>query len=65
MTPAPGTAAAMAPAAPLADVDTMIARLAERLEADPDNLDGWKMLGWSYAGTSRFEDAAGAYARAA
>lgn len=65
MTPAPGTAAASPQAPGLADVDTMIARLAARLEAEPDNLDGWKMLGWSYSGTGRFEEAAAAYARAA
>lgn len=57
-TPAPAPA-------PLADVDTMIARLAARLEAAPDDLDGWKMLGWSYAGVGRFEQAALAYGRAA
>lgn len=49
----------------LDDVDTMIARLAARLEGAPGDVEGWKMLGWSYSGTGRYEDAAGAYARAA
>ena len=48
-------------AASLADVDTMIARLAKRLESEPGNKDGWRMLGWSYANTGRYAEAATAY----
>ncbi|MCB2136804.1 MAG: c-type cytochrome biogenesis protein CcmI [Rhodobacteraceae bacterium] len=65
MAPPRGAATAVPQAAPLADVDTMIARLVERLTADPGNLDGWKMLGWSYSGTGRYGEAAEAYTRAA
>jgi cytochrome c-type biogenesis protein CcmH len=54
-----------APAQPaLPDVETMIERLAARLAAAPDNVDGWRMLGWSYANTGRHEQAAAAYAKA-
>lgn len=49
----------------LPDVDTMIARLAARLASAPDDVKGWRMLGWSYFNTGRFEDAAVAYRKAA
>lgn len=49
----------------LPDVDTMIERLAARLLTAPDNVDGWRMLGWSYFNTARYEEAATAYAKAA
>ena len=48
----------------LPDVNTMIERLAARLETTPDDSRGWRMLGWSYFNTERFEQAATAYARA-
>jgi cytochrome c-type biogenesis protein CcmH len=51
-------------AKPLPDVDTMIARLADRLRASPNDAEGWRMLGWSYFETRRFPDAVTAYARA-
>lgn len=58
---------ATAPAAgkPLPDVNTMIERLAARLEASPGDVKGWRMLGWSYFNTGHYEQAAAAYARAA
>jgi cytochrome c-type biogenesis protein CcmH len=49
---------------PLPDVSTMIERLAARLETAPDDIKGWRMLGWSYFNTARYEQAAAAYARA-
>jgi tetratricopeptide (TPR) repeat protein len=49
---------------PLPDVNTMIERLAARLETTPDDIKGWQMLGWSYLNTARYEQAATAYARA-
>ena len=49
---------------PLPDVDTMIERLAARLERSPEDSQGWRMLGWSYFHTARYEEAATAYARA-
>ena len=48
----------------LPDVNTMIERLAARLETTPDDIEGWRMLGWSYFHTARYEQAATAYARA-
>jgi cytochrome c-type biogenesis protein CcmH len=48
----------------LPDVNTMIERLAARLKATPEDVDGWKMLGWSYFNTARYEEAATAYATA-
>jgi len=48
----------------LPDVNTMIERLAARLEATPEDIEGWRMLGWSYFHTGRYEQAAAAYARA-
>jgi cytochrome c-type biogenesis protein CcmH len=39
------------------DVSTMIERLAARLETTPEDIKGWRMLGWSYFNT-------GPYARA-
>ncbi|MFQ5622571.1 MAG: c-type cytochrome biogenesis protein CcmI [Paracoccaceae bacterium] len=47
------------------DVEGMIAGLAARLEANPEDADGWRMLGWSYFNTERYGKAAEAYARAA
>lgn len=48
----------------LPDVNTMIERLAARLETTPDDIKGWRMLGWSYFHTGRYKQAATAYARA-
>lgn len=48
----------------LPDVDTMIERLAARLKTTPDDIRGWRMLGWSYSHTGHYEQAASAFARA-
>jgi predicted TPR repeat methyltransferase len=48
----------------LPDVNTMIEQLAARLETTPEDIKGWRMLGWSYFHTGRYEQAATAYARA-
>ena len=48
----------------LPDVDTMIERLAARLETAPDDVEGWRMLGWSYFHRARYEQSATAYGRA-
>lgn len=45
----------------LPDVETMIAKLVAKLEKDPNDVNGWKMLGWSYLNTDRPNDAAKAY----
>ena len=48
----------------LPDVNSMIERLAARLETTPEDIDGWRMLGWSYFQTGRYEQAATSYAKA-
>ena len=61
---APGATATTGVGAKLPDVDTMITRLAKRLEAKPDDPEGWRMLGWSYFGTQHYPEAVKAYAKA-
>jgi cytochrome c-type biogenesis protein CcmH len=39
----------------------MIAKLVARLEKDPSDVNGWKMLGWSYLNTDKPDEAAKAY----
>lgn len=46
------------------DVNTMIERLAARLASAPNDINGWRMLGWSYFNTARYDLAATAYAKA-
>lgn len=45
-------------------VEQMVAGLAARLEEQPDDLEGWIMLGRSYAFMERWEDSVNAYSRA-
>lgn len=49
---------------PQPDVNTMIERLAARLVTAPEDIKGWRMLGWSYFYTGRYQQAANAYAKA-
>ena len=63
-------AAPPAPAAAQArpDLDTIVARveaLERRLEANPEDLDGWKMLARSFMSLNRPREAVGAWSRAA
>jgi cytochrome c-type biogenesis protein CcmH len=46
-------------------VEAMVARLAAKLRENPDDIDGWKLLGRSYGAMGRFQEAASAYAQAA
>ena len=46
-------------------IEVMVERLAARLRENPDDVDGWKMLGRSYAALRRFGEAVDAYAKAA
>ena len=46
-------------------VETLITRLAARLQAQPEDIAGWRKLGWSYANLGRYQDAAWAYGKAA
>ncbi len=45
-------------------MDKMVEKLAERMRTDPDNAEGWVMLGRSYAAMDRYQDAAVAYGKA-
>lgn len=53
--------------APIAEreIEAMVQRLADRVEQNPEDLEGWKMLGRSYGVLGRFAEAASAYSRAA
>jgi cytochrome c-type biogenesis protein CcmH len=53
------------PGQPVGDVDTMIRSLEARLQDDPQNANGWRMLGWSYFETGDLTRSATAYRRAA
>src|SRR5271165_2168092 len=46
------------------DVLAMVARLEERMRAQPNDIDGWLMLGRSYLALERFDDAIQAYHQA-
>ncbi len=46
------------------DIEGMVARLAQRLEKDPNNAEGWQMLGRSYAALGKMSDAQAAYKKA-
>ena len=45
-------------------INAMVARLAERMQANPDDIPGWLMLARSYKAMGRYEEAAAAYAKA-
>lgn len=45
-------------------IEANVAKLAERLEQNPNDMQGWIMLGRSYTILERYSDAAAAYARA-
>jgi cytochrome c-type biogenesis protein CcmH len=47
-----------------AEVEKMVGALAEKLEKNPDNLQGWVMLGRSYKVMGRFDEAARAFEKA-
>ena len=51
-------------AAGLGSVDEMIERVLARVQKNPADAESWRMLGWSYAGTERYGQAAEAYAKA-
>jgi cytochrome c-type biogenesis protein CcmH len=57
----PAADSGVASSAVLPDVDTMIAKLIARLERQPNDVNGWKMLGWSYLNMDRPDEAAKAY----
>lgn len=52
------------PQTALPPVEEMIQRLLTRLQRNPQDPEGWRLLGWSYSGIERFADAADAYSKA-
>ena len=62
----PDVAAATTATAPNGpqDVGAMISSLEAKLKADPNDAEGWRMLGWSFFQTQRYAEAAMAYKRA-
>ncbi len=57
-------AQAQAPEQPAPQFQEMIERLAERLKANPGDLQGWMLLGRSYQQTEQYDKAVEAYAQA-
>ena len=49
--------------AALSDMQTAVEKLAARLDAEPDNPEGWAMLARSYGAMGRWDDASQAFAR--
>jgi cytochrome c-type biogenesis protein CcmH len=49
---------------PLNSVEGMVEGLVARLANNPSDVDGWRMLGWSYFNMDRYGEAADAYQRA-
>ena len=45
-------------------MEAMVGRLAEKLLSDPDDVEGWLLLGRSYIAMERFDDAMNAFRRA-
>lgn len=60
----PSSAAAPAMPGPQGDVSSMIASLEAKLKDNPNDAEGWRMLGWAFFETGKFAESATAYARA-
>ena len=62
---ASATQAAVAPAETGAgQVSDMVKQLAMRLKANPDDAEGWRMLGWSYFNLQNYTESVAAYKKA-
>jgi cytochrome c-type biogenesis protein CcmH len=48
----------------MGQVDAMITKLEDRLKQNPADAEGWRMLGWSYFNTQRYQQSIEAYAKA-
>jgi cytochrome c-type biogenesis protein CcmH len=48
----------------LRQIDSMVERLAERLKQQPNDAEGWRMLGWSYVQLGRIDEGVEALKRA-
>jgi cytochrome c-type biogenesis protein CcmH len=60
-TTAPATASSTEPQA---DVDSLISSLEAKLKQNPNDAEGWRMLGWSFFETGRYAESATAYRKA-
>lgn len=58
---APGAAST---AAANADVASMVTQLETRMKDNPNDAEGWRMLGWSYFQTAQYKESADSYGRA-
>ena len=52
-----------APSAGDVDLAAMLVKLQDHLKTDPKNIEGWRMLGWTYYNTGQFAKSAEAYAK--
>ena len=59
-----GTPGGQSAGSEMASIEEMVAGLAERLQDNPDDLAGWKMLGRSYMQLGRYDKAVEAFERA-
>jgi cytochrome c-type biogenesis protein CcmH len=57
-------ASAQSAAAGQGNIDALVKRLETRLKDNPNDPDGWRVLGWSYYNTGRYQNAVDAYRRA-
>jgi cytochrome c-type biogenesis protein CcmH len=57
-------ASAQSAAAGQDNIDALVKRLEMRLKDNPNDPDGWRVLGWSYYNTGRYQNAVDAYRRA-
>jgi cytochrome c-type biogenesis protein CcmH len=65
--PSTGPAAPQSPAQPptaLPSVEEMTQRLQAKLQRNPEDVEGWRMLGWAYFNIEHYADAADAYSKA-
>jgi cytochrome c-type biogenesis protein CcmH len=62
--PSAPAATDQAASAPAGDVAGMISELEAKLKVNPDDAEGWRMLGWAFFETGKFGESATAYGRA-
>src|SRR6185295_19140201 len=60
----PSVESAAPPERTQAQIEANVAKLAERLKSNPNDVQGWTMLARSYSSMEKYSDAANAYAKA-